>query len=115
VDLGGMTAGIDLALAMIEKDLGGERRPSRRQEARGLSPPCRGPIAVFGAARTRPKSDRIQSALTYAKRNLATPLTVGRLAGAVHLSPRQFQPCVPRRDRPIAGQGDRESAPRAAG
>jgi transcriptional regulator GlxA family with amidase domain len=37
-----------------------------------------------------PKSDRIQSALTYAKRNLATALTVGQLAGAAHLSPRQF-------------------------
>src|SRR5260221_359017 len=37
-----------------------------------------------------PKSDRIQSALAYAKRNLGTPLTVGQLAGAAHLSPRQF-------------------------
>jgi transcriptional regulator GlxA family with amidase domain len=37
-----------------------------------------------------PKSDRIQSALTYAKRNLQTPLSVERLAEAAHLSPRQF-------------------------
>jgi transcriptional regulator GlxA family with amidase domain len=37
-----------------------------------------------------PKSDRIQSALTYAKRNLHTPLGVEQLAEAVHLSPRQF-------------------------
>jgi transcriptional regulator GlxA family with amidase domain len=37
-----------------------------------------------------PKSDRIQSALAYAKRNLDTPLTVGQLAEAAHLSPRQF-------------------------
>jgi transcriptional regulator GlxA family with amidase domain len=37
-----------------------------------------------------PKSDRIQSALAYAKRNLETPLTVRRLAEAAHLSPRQF-------------------------
>jgi len=37
-----------------------------------------------------PKSDRIQSALAYAKRNLDKPLTVGQLAAAAHLSPRQF-------------------------
>jgi transcriptional regulator GlxA family with amidase domain len=37
-----------------------------------------------------PKSDRIQSALTYAKRNLHTPLMVEQLAEAAHLSPRQF-------------------------
>jgi transcriptional regulator GlxA family with amidase domain len=36
------------------------------------------------------KSDRIQSALDYAKRNLQTPLSVEQLAEAVHLSPRQF-------------------------
>jgi transcriptional regulator GlxA family with amidase domain len=37
-----------------------------------------------------PKSDRIQRALAYAKRNLDTPLTVGQLAEAANLSPRQF-------------------------
>src|SRR3984893_97411 len=37
-----------------------------------------------------PKSDRIQSALAYAKRNLDKPLTVRQLAEAAHLSLRQF-------------------------
>lgn len=37
-----------------------------------------------------PKSDRIQSALAYAKGNLDKPLTVGQLAEAAYLSPRQF-------------------------
>jgi AraC-like DNA-binding protein len=37
-----------------------------------------------------PKSDRIQSALAYAKRNLDKPLTVRQLAEAAYLSPRQF-------------------------
>src|SRR6266853_316154 len=37
-----------------------------------------------------PKSDRIQSALAYAKRNLDKPLTAAQLAKAAHLSPRQF-------------------------
>ena len=37
-----------------------------------------------------PKSDRIQSALAYAKRNLDKPLTVRQLANSANLSPRQF-------------------------
>jgi len=37
-----------------------------------------------------PKSDRIQSVLTYARRNLAARLSVGDLADVAHLSPRQF-------------------------
>jgi transcriptional regulator GlxA family with amidase domain len=37
-----------------------------------------------------PKSDRIQRALTYARRNLQTPLSVPQLAKAANLSPRQF-------------------------
>jgi transcriptional regulator GlxA family with amidase domain len=37
-----------------------------------------------------PKSDRIQSALDYAKSHLRNILSVEELAGAAHLSPRQF-------------------------
>jgi transcriptional regulator GlxA family with amidase domain len=37
-----------------------------------------------------PKSDRIQAVLTYARRNLASRLSVGDLAKLAHLSPRQF-------------------------
>ena len=37
-----------------------------------------------------PKSDRVQSTLTYAKQNLHRPLTVEDLAEAARLSPRQF-------------------------
>jgi transcriptional regulator GlxA family with amidase domain len=36
------------------------------------------------------KSDRVQSALGYARRNLREPLTVEQLAEVAHLSPRQF-------------------------
>ena len=36
------------------------------------------------------KSDRIQNALTYARRNLNADLTVEQLAEVAHLSPRQF-------------------------
>jgi transcriptional regulator GlxA family with amidase domain len=86
----GMTAGIDLALAMVEKDLGAD---VARAVARKLVVYHRraGGQSQFSALlELEPTSDRIQSALTYAKRNLNTPLTVGQLAEAAHLSPRQF-------------------------
>jgi len=86
----GMTAGIDLALAMVENDLGTD---IARDVARNLVVYHRraGGQSQFSAPlELEPKSDRIQSALTYARRNLDTPLTVGQLAEAAHLSPRQF-------------------------
>jgi transcriptional regulator GlxA family with amidase domain len=86
----GMTAGIDLALAMVEQDLGAD---VARAVARKLVVYHRraGGQSQFSALlELEPKSDRIQSALAYAKRNLDKPLTVRQLAGAAHLSPRQF-------------------------
>jgi transcriptional regulator GlxA family with amidase domain len=86
----GMTAGIDLVLAMIEQDLGVE---VARAVARQLVVYHRrtGGQSQFSALlELEPKSDRIQSALGYAKRNLDKRLTVGQLAAAAHLSPRQF-------------------------
>jgi transcriptional regulator GlxA family with amidase domain len=86
----GMTAGIDLALAMVEKDLGAD---VARAVARYLVVYHRraGGQSQFSALlELEPKSDRIQSALAYAKRNLDSPLTVEQLAEAAHLSPRQF-------------------------
>jgi transcriptional regulator GlxA family with amidase domain len=86
----GMTAGIDLALAMVEKDLGAD---VARVVARHLVVYHRraGGQSQFSALlELEPKSDRIQSALAYAKRNLDSPLTVGQLAEAAHLSARQF-------------------------
>ena len=47
-----------------------------------------------------PKSDRIQSALTFARSNLKNPLTLDELAEAARLSSR-----LPRGDRSNAGQG----------
>ncbi len=86
----GMTAGIDLVLAMIEQDLGAA---VARAVARKLVVYHRraGGQSQFSALlELQPKTDRIQHALEYAKRNLGTPLTVGQLADAAHLSPRQF-------------------------
>src|ERR1700733_12486900 len=86
----GMSAGIDLALAMTEQDLGAG---VVRAVARKLVVYHRraGGQSQFSALlELEPKSDRIQSVLAYAKRNLDKPLTVRQLAGAAHLSPRQF-------------------------
>jgi transcriptional regulator GlxA family with amidase domain len=86
----GMTAGIDLALAMVENDLGAD---VARAVARRLVVYHRraGGQSQFSALlELEPKSDRIQNALAYAKRHLDTPLTVGQLAEVAHLSPRQF-------------------------
>lgn len=44
----------------------------------------------FSVLELEPKSDRIQTVLTYARRNLAGRLRVGDLAEVAHLSRRQF-------------------------
>ncbi|MDR6582837.1 GlxA family transcriptional regulator [Herbaspirillum sp. BH-1] len=86
----GMTAGLDMALAMVGKDLG-------EDVARGVAHNL-----VMHQHRTggqtqhsemlslAPKTDRIQNALNYARKNLMRPLTVEELAEEANLSPRQF-------------------------
>lgn len=86
----GMTAGIDLALAMVEKDLGAE---VTRMVARTMVVYHRraGGQSQFSALlELDPKSDRIQTAVDFAKRNLRSTLSVEELADAARLSPRQF-------------------------
>ncbi len=86
----GNSAGIDLALHMLESDHGADLA---RMVAR---------ILVVDQQRSggqsqhsvlldmNPKSDRIQHALAYARRNLGAALSVGDLANAAGLGPRQF-------------------------
>jgi hypothetical protein len=83
-----MMACIDLALAMVEVDYGVELS---RQIARKMVVYHRrsGGQSQFSAL-LEPMSDRIQSALTYAKRNLHKPLSVDELADVANLSSRQF-------------------------
>ncbi|AXB80395.1 GlxA family transcriptional regulator [Novosphingobium sp. P6W] len=86
----GMTAGIDLALALVEEDLG---LVAARQVARKLVVYHRrsgGQSQFSTLLELEPKSDRMQAVLTYAKRNLADRLSVEDLAERAHLSPRQF-------------------------
>jgi transcriptional regulator GlxA family with amidase domain len=86
----GMTAGIDLALALIEEDLGVQ---AARAIARRLVLYHRragGQSQFSSLLELEPKSDRIQEVLTYARLNLAKRLSVDDLAEVAHLSPRQF-------------------------
>jgi transcriptional regulator GlxA family with amidase domain len=86
----GMSAGIDLALAMVEQDLGADVARAVARQLVVYHRRAGGQSQFSALLELEPKSDRIQSALAYAKRNLDKPLTVRQLAGAAHLSPRQF-------------------------
>lgn len=86
----GVTAGIDLALALIEDDLGAK---TARAVARGLVVYYRRPggQSQFSTLQELdPSSDRLQRALAYAREHLHEPLSVERLADVACLSPRQF-------------------------
>jgi transcriptional regulator GlxA family with amidase domain len=86
----GMSAGIDLALALIEADLGQEAAQAVARKLVLYHRRAGGQSQFSALLELEPKSDRVQSALTYAKQNLHRPLTVEDLAEAARLSPRQF-------------------------
>jgi len=86
----GMTACIDLALVLVEGDLG---IALSRAVARKLVVYHRraGGQSQFSALlELEPRTGRIQEALDFAKKNLHRDLSVDRLAEVAHLSPRQF-------------------------
>jgi len=86
----GMSAGVDLALALVENDLGAE---IAREVAKILVVYHRragGQSQYSTLLDLDAASDRVQTALAYAKEHLGTPLSVGTLANAAFLSPRQF-------------------------
>ena len=86
----GMSAGIDLALGMVEKDFGAELARSVAQRLVLYHRRAGGQSQHSALLEINPKSDRIQNALAYARNNLKSRLTVEELADAAHLSPRQF-------------------------
>jgi len=86
----GMTAGIDLGLALIEADLGADAAKAVARKLVVYHRRAGGQSQFSALLELAPKSDRIQAALTYARDNLHKPLTVPMLADAAHLSPRQF-------------------------
>jgi transcriptional regulator GlxA family with amidase domain len=86
----GMTAGIDLVLALIDNDLGPE---TAKMAARLLVMHQRrlgGQKQHSALLDMTPKSDRIEMVLAHIRQNLRNPLTIEELAGIANLSPRQF-------------------------
>ena len=85
-----MTEGIDLALGLIERDLG---QQAAQRTARVLVIHHRRAGGQSQHSAMLPldaKSDRVQNALAFAKQDLREPLMVELLADAARLSPRQF-------------------------
>ncbi|MHC6226316.1 GlxA family transcriptional regulator [Pseudomonas sp. X10] len=86
----GMSAGIDMALAMIEQDLG---REAAGFAARMLVVYYRRPGGQYQFSSLLdldPGSDRIRTVLSYARRHLRDDLSIQRLADIAHMSVRQF-------------------------
>jgi transcriptional regulator GlxA family with amidase domain len=86
----GMTAGIDLALAMVEKDHGAELARSVAQKLVMYHRRAGGQSQHSALLELEPKSDRIQTVLGYAREHLTQTLSVEQLADVASLSPRQF-------------------------
>jgi transcriptional regulator GlxA family with amidase domain len=87
----GMTATIDLVLAMIERDIGSDLARAVAKKMVIHHQRSGGQSQFSALLQLEPKSDRIQTALAFARKNLHTRLTVDKLAEAAHLSPRQFR------------------------
>ena len=86
----GMSAGIDLAVGMVERDHG---RQVARTVARGLVMERRrggGQTQHSAMLDFDPPTDRIQGVLAYAQQNLRRSLSTEELAAVACLSPRQF-------------------------
>ncbi|ATU90440.1 GlxA family transcriptional regulator [Phyllobacterium zundukense] len=86
----GMTSGIDMALALVEKDLGVEIAKSVAKKLVVYHRRAGGQSQYSALLELNPKSDRIQTTLAYARENLHKELSVEQLAEVAHLSPRQF-------------------------
>lgn len=86
----GMSAGIDLALAMIEEDLGEAIALSVARTMVLHHRRAGGQSQFSTMLDLDAKSDRIQDALAHASAHLGNRLSVEELAGAARLSPRQF-------------------------
>jgi transcriptional regulator GlxA family with amidase domain len=86
----GMTACIDMALGIVERDVGAD---IARATAKMLVVHHRragGQSQHSAMFELDAKTDRVQDALAFARKNLREPLTVEQLAQAACISPRQF-------------------------
>ena len=86
----GNSAGIDLALCMLEQDHGQDLAVTVARILVVDHQRAGGQPQISALLRIEPKSDRIQDALRYARANLREPLSVEDLARAARLGVRQF-------------------------
>jgi transcriptional regulator GlxA family with amidase domain len=86
----GITAGIDLALALIEEDHGFVTAKGVAQHLVVYHRRHGGQSQFAASVDLAPKNDRITAALGYARDHIAEVLTVERLAEAAGMSLRQF-------------------------
>ncbi|MEE7493487.1 GlxA family transcriptional regulator [Methylobacterium oryzae] len=86
----GMTAGIDLTLALVEDDLGPEMSKSIARKLVVYHRRTGGQSQFSALLELQPRSDRVQKVLAYARSNLRNELSVEGLAEAARLSSRQF-------------------------
>jgi transcriptional regulator GlxA family with amidase domain len=86
----GMTAGIDLVLAMIDRDLGPEVAKVAAKLMVINQRRMGGQTQHSALLDMTPKSDRIELVVAYIRQNLRNPLTIEELAAVANLSPRQF-------------------------
>jgi transcriptional regulator GlxA family with amidase domain len=71
-----MSAGIDLGLTLVESDLGSDIARSVSRKLVVYHRRAGGQSQFSALLDLEPKSDRIQTVLTYAKENLQTALTI---------------------------------------
>ena len=86
----GVSAGIDMALAMIEEDIGSAVSRSTAQMMVVYHRRPGGQSQFSTLAEMEPQSDRIRQVLTYIRNHIADELTVETLAEIACLSARQF-------------------------
>lgn len=86
----GVTACIDLALALVEADLGAEIAKKIARMMIVYHKRTGGQSQFSALSDLEPSSDRIKDALRFARENLHKDLTVDDLAEHVHWSPRHF-------------------------
>lgn len=86
----GMSAGIDLALALVEDDHGAALAKEIARRLVIYHRRAGGQSQFSALLELEPRSDRVRRALVYAREHLTSELSVEELAEAASLSPRQF-------------------------
>jgi len=86
----GITAGIDLALAMIEEDCGSATSKAIARDLVVYHRRSGGQSQFSTLLDLEPKPGRIRDALAYARAHLREKLSVEQLADVARISPRQF-------------------------